>query len=66
MEQSRWRSPMFWSLIFTQVIAIITALNLWTFIGITADTATQIAAAIVAILAAVVNGVNNPTNPTGW
>ena len=63
MEQSRWRSPVFWSGIAAQIIALLL------FAGVIDVTQSQIAEKIVAI-ALIVYGAfpmaNNPTDRTGF
>lgn len=63
MEQSRWKSPVFWSGIAAQIIALLL------FAGVIDVTQSQIAEKIVAIALMVYGAfpmANNPKNRTGF
>lgn len=63
MEQSRWKSPVFWSGVFTAVVGVLVAMNV-----INLEQSETLKNVIVAVCGAwsVFVGANNPTNATGF
>ncbi len=66
MEQSRWKSPMFWSLITGQIISLLALVGVFDALGIELGLVEKVVALVIEIVFAFINGVNNPTNKTGW
>jgi len=63
MEQSRWKSPVFWSGVITAILSVLVALNV-----INLEQQEAIKGIVIAILGAwsMFVGANNPTNATGF
>jgi hypothetical protein len=66
MEQSRWKSPMFWTLITGQIIALLVIVGAFDAIGLDVTVVEKVVALVIELVFSVVNGINNPTNKTGW
>lgn len=63
MEQSRWRSPVLWSAIVAQIIAIGQFAGLWVKIGVDTGVIGDVVASVLQLL--VLFGIlNNPTDMT--
>lgn len=61
MEQSRWRSPVLWSAVFAQILAIGQYTGLWAKIGIDTGMVGDVVASVLQLL--ILFGVlNNPTS----
>ena len=61
MDQSRWKSPVFWASVIVAVVGILA-----TFGVLSPDMATKITGAVATLLAVVVGSANDPTNKTGF
>lgn len=61
MDQSRWKSPVFWASVIVAIIGILV-----TFGVLTQDVAAKITGAIATLMAVVFGAANNPTNKTGF
>ena len=63
MEQSRWKSPIFWSGVITAVLSVLVAMNI-----INLEQQEAIKGVVVALLAvwSIFVGANNPVNATGF
>lgn len=66
MEQSRWKSPMFWSLITGQIISLLALVGVFDALGIEMGLVEKVVSLVITIVFGFINGVNNPTNKTGW
>lgn len=63
MEQSRWKSPVFWSGVITALLSVLVAMNI-----INLEQQEAIKGIVLAILSAwsVFTAANNPTNAKGF
>lgn len=62
MIQNRWRSKVLWLSILAQIIALLSALGFWQWIGVTEDWVDKVVISVMELLA-VLGIVNNPTDP---
>lgn len=65
-EQSRWESPVFWSMLLTSIVGLLSAMGFWMWVGVPEDTALRVVGAVIAVFSIVVNGANNPTDKKNW
>jgi hypothetical protein len=63
MEQSRWKSPIFWSGVITAILSVLVAMNV-----INLEQQEALKNAVIAICGAwsIFASANNPTNATGF
>jgi uncharacterized membrane protein len=66
MEQSRWKSPVFWGTVATQAIALGQLLGIWAKLGLDAGYVGDVVAAVIGLAAIIFGAANNPTNKTGF
>lgn len=66
MEQSRWRSPVLWGTLVTQIIGLLSAMGFWAWVNVSEDIAIKVTGMCIAIAATFIGVVNDPTNKTGW
>jgi uncharacterized membrane protein len=65
MEQSRWRSPVFWTAVVAQVISLGQITGIWAKYGINTGMIGDVVAGVLQLF--VLFGImNNPTNKTGF
>jgi uncharacterized membrane protein len=65
MTQSRWRSPVVWTAIVMQIIAIGQLTGIWAKFGIDTGMIGDTVAAVLQLLV-IVGVLNNPENKTGF
>lgn len=65
MEQSRWKSPVFWGSVVAQIISIGQITGMWAKYGIDTGVIGDVVAGVLQ-LGVLFGLLNNPTNKTGF
>jgi uncharacterized membrane protein len=65
MLQSRWKSKLMWATLIAQIIAILSLVGFFQWVGVTEEWVGKVVTAVLEVFV-IVGVINDPTNKIGW